>query len=236
MLSHAGETFKVELKRVASAQRFTLRVRNATRDVVLTMPARGSVHTARDFAERHAAWIGARLKRLPQPVPFAPGSIIPLRGINHVIVHRPDMRGTVWVEPYMGRDACAMLALCVAGEAPHVARRVSDYLKKQAKLDIEAAVTQHTKTIGRPARSITLRDTTSRWGSCTAAGALNFSWRIILAPAYVLDYLAAHEVAHLIHMNHGKRFWALTHKLAPQTERAEAWLKAHGASLHRYGG
>ena len=80
-----------------------------------------------------------------------------------------------------------------------------------------------------------MRDTTSRWGSCSATGALNFSWRLIMTPEHVLDYLAAHEVAHLVHMNHSDDFWAVTRKLAPQTERAEAWLHAHGASLHRFG-
>ena len=85
------------------------------------------------------------------------------------------------------------------------------------------------------AESVTLRDTTSRWGSCTAQGALNFSWRLIMAPPFVLDYLAAHEVAHLVHHDHSARFWTLTRRLAPETDRAEAWLRAQGASLHRYG-
>jgi predicted metal-dependent hydrolase len=86
-----------------------------------------------------------------------------------------------------------------------------------------------------PNRAVGLRDTTSRWGSCSSQGSLNFSWRLILAPAYVLDYLAAHEVAHLVHMNHSARFWKLTRKLCAETDRAEAWLKAHGKDLHRYG-
>jgi predicted metal-dependent hydrolase len=80
-----------------------------------------------------------------------------------------------------------------------------------------------------------LRDTTSRWGSCSSTGALNFSWRLILAPCFVLDYLAAHEVAHFVHMNHSPAFWKVTRRLFPETDRAEEWLKAHGAGLHRFG-
>ena len=116
-VSHAGDKFRVALKRVTGARRFTLRVRSATRDVVLTMPTRSSLGSAREFVERHAAWIGARLNRLPRPVPFEPGAIIPLRGVNHVIAHAPDSRGNVWVEA-AGAPAGAP-ALCVACEGPH---------------------------------------------------------------------------------------------------------------------
>jgi predicted metal-dependent hydrolase len=228
-VAHAGETYRVAVKRTAKARRFTLRVRAANRDVVLTIPARGSAAAAREFAERHAAWIGARLLRLPRRVPLEPRETVPLRGVDHVISHRPGVRGTVWIE---ASDPHAML--CVAGAAEHVGRRVLDFLKREAKRDLEAAVQRHTATIRVAARKVTLRDTTSRWGSCSASGSLNFSWRLVLAPPFVLDYLAAHEVAHLVHMDHSARFWALTQKLAPQTERAEAWLKAHGAGLHRY--
>ena len=234
-VAHAGEDYRVALKRVGGARRFTLRVRSATRDVVLTMPVRGSLASAREFVERHAAWIGARLNRLPRPVPFEPGSIIPLRGVNHVILRARDSRGNVWTESGVSLNVEAEDALLVACEAPHVSRRVADFLRREARKDLEAAVKRHTAAIGVAARRVTVRDTVSRWGSCSATGALNFSWRLILAPAFVLDYLAAHEVAHLVHLNHSPKFWALAEKLAPQTERAEAWLKAHGASLHRFG-
>lgn len=230
-IAHDGAVVRVALKRVPTARRYTLRVRAATRDVVLTMPKRGTLAAARDFAQRHAAWIGARLRRLPQPVPFAPGQLIPLRGVDHRIVHRPAARGTTWTES----EADGAALLCVAGGAGHVARRVADFMKREARRDLETAVARHVAAIGARARKITLRDTTSRWGSCTADGSLSFSWRLIMAPPHVLDYLAAHEAAHLIHLDHSPRFWALTRRLAPDTDRAEAWLKAHGASLHRYG-
>ena len=230
-VAHCGAVHRVEVKRVASARRFTLRVRAATRDAVLTMPTRGSIKAAREFAERHAAWIGARLDRLPKPIYFEPLSFAPLRGVEHQIAHYPGARGVVWTAE--GEEGPI---LCVAGGLAHVARRVVDYFKREARRDLEGAVARHAATLGLTKKRITLRDPTSRWGSCSATGALSFSWRLILAPPFVLDYLAAHEVAHLVHMDHSPAFWRVTRRLFPETDRAEAWLKAHGAELHRFGG
>lgn len=230
-VAHCGDVHRIEVKRVECARRFTLRVRAASRDVVLTMPARGSMKAAREFAERHAAWIGARLDRLPRPIFFEPQSSAPVRGVDHLIVHRPGARGVVWTA-----DGESGPILCVAGELAHVARRVADYFKREARRDLEAAVARHAATLGLGKTRITLRDTTSRWGSCSSTGALNFSWRLIMAPPFVLDYLAAHEVAHLVHMDHSPAYWRVTRRLFPETDRAEAWLKAHGAELHSFGG
>jgi predicted metal-dependent hydrolase len=231
---HAGETHRVQIKRVATARRFTLRVRAATRDAVLTMPPRGSLVRAKTFVERHAAWIGARLERLPVPTPFGAGAAIPLRGVVHEIVHRPHQRGTVWLEA--GDDEQGTPPkLCVSGAEPFVARRVQDFIIRQARGDLEEAVKRHTTALGVKAQRMTLRDTTTRWGSCSSSGALSFSWRLVMAPPHVLDYLAAHEVAHLRHMNHSDAFWAVTRQLIPDYSRAEAWLKANGAGLMRFG-
>jgi len=233
-LTHAGETIIVSLRRAPQARRFTLRVRFAARDAVLTMPLRASLREARAFAERHAAWIAARLQRLPQTIPFAHGSVTPLRGVDHLITHLPGARGVVWAQPRALQDGPAM-ALFVAGGVDHVHRRVTDFLKREAKGDLEEAVARHAKTIGATYVGVTLRDPVSRWGSCSSTGSLNFSWRLIMAPPYVLDYLAAHEVAHLEHLDHSPRFWALTNRLTPHVAQAEAWLSAHGAHLHKYG-
>ena len=229
-VAHGGEVYCVALKRLSTSRRFTLRVRAATRDVLLTMPSRSSLRSAREFAERHAAWIGARLARLPRPIAFEPSAATPLRGVNHTIVHRPGERGVVWTE-----TGARGPLICVAGERPHVARRVADFLKREARKDIEAAVARHAKRLGVAPRRVTLRDTASRWGSCSSTGGLNFSWRLILAPPDILDYLAAHEVAHILHLNHSPAFWKLTRRLFPETERAEAWLRIHGPALHRFG-
>ncbi|MEJ0094933.1 MAG: SprT family zinc-dependent metalloprotease [Methylocella sp.] len=233
-VSHAGETYCIHLRRTAAARRFTLRVRTAARDVVLTIPARGSLSEAKSFAARHAAWIGAKLRRVPEAMRFEPGESVPLRGVPHRIAHRPGLRGIVSVEMPLRAEGAEPL-LWVSGDPAFAHRRVQDFLMREAKRDIEAAVARHAARLGVKIRKITLRDTTSRWGSCSASGALNFSWRLIMAPHFVLDYLAAHEVSHLEHMNHSDAFWSVVGRLSPDVADAEAWLKAHGSGLLRFG-
>jgi hypothetical protein len=110
-----------------------------------------------------------------------------------------------------------------------------DWMKRQANLDLNARVAVHADRLDLTPARIVVRDQTTRWGSCSTSGALSFSWRLVLAPPFVLDYLAAHEVAHLGHMNHGPRFWNLVERTMPRHEEARTWLRKHGASLHRYG-
>ncbi|GLK54946.1 putative metal-dependent hydrolase [Methylopila capsulata] len=222
----------IAIRRNAQARRMTLRVRSAARDVTLTLPARTSLAAARDFVERHVGWIEQRLARLPEHVPFAHGEIIPLRGEPHRIVLKESVRGLVRVEPGLRGDTPI---LAVYGLAPHAARRLGDFLKREARDDLTEAVRRHAAALGVMVGRMTIKDTKSRWGSCSVAGDLAFSWRLILAPPYVLDYLAAHEVAHRKEMNHGPRYWAHVARIVPDYDRAEAWLKAHGATLHRYG-
>jgi len=137
----------------------------------------------------------------------------------------------VWAEA--GEDGAHML--CVAGDRAHLARRVGDYLKRAAKHDLQASCRRYAADLGVTVKRVSVRDQTSRWGSCSSTGVLSFSWRLILAPPFVLDYLAAHEVAHLIEMNHSRRFWRLLLRACPATHRAKVWLNVHGADLHRYG-
>jgi predicted metal-dependent hydrolase len=235
-VSHAGETYRVKLKRSAAARRFILRFRDATQDLVLTIPARAKLIDAKGFAETQAPWIGSRLRRSPQTLHLEPGALLPLRGVPHRIDHRPAERGVVWiqsVEDSFGSSAEPLL--CVNSEACFVARRIHDFLVRQARRDLEAAVARHAAHLGVRVRKITLRDTTSRWGSCTSSGELNFSWRLIMAPPFVLDYLAAHEVAHLRHMNHSPAFWKTLGSLSKEVAAAESWLRTHGMGLHRIG-
>ncbi|MFG1462727.1 SprT family zinc-dependent metalloprotease [Xanthobacter sp. DSM 24535] len=227
-----GETVRVCVRRHPTARRLTLRVRTASRDVTLTAPPHVPLATANAFVQRHLDWVRARLVRLPQRVPFVPGEIIPVRGIPHRIVHRDTLRGTCSVE--IDPDDGSHL-LCVAGDLPHLARRVSDYLKRLARLELTAAVRRHAAALQVDVGAITLRDTASRWGSCAASGDLSFSWRLIFAPPHVLDYLAAHEVAHRLEMNHGPRYWRAVERIFPERRLAEAWLRAHGSGLHCYG-
>jgi predicted metal-dependent hydrolase len=225
-----GAIYPVELRRHARATRYTLRVQATNRAIMLTMPMRGSVREAKAFAERNGGWIAARLKRLPQAIPFADGLELPLRGVPHRIAHRSGARGTVWTET--GSD---MPLLIVAGDRAHLARRVRDFLKREAKRDLDAASRRYAAQLGVAIKRISIRDQSSRWGSCTAAGVLSYSWRLILSPPHVLEYLAAHEVAHLVEMNHSRRFWRVVERICPDWERAKAWLNTQGTALHRYG-
>jgi len=225
------EVYLVRVRRHRQARRYTLRIHSVTREVVLTMPPRGSLKQASAFAQKHGAWIAARLERLPKAAPFADGAVVPLRGLDTRIVHRRGVRGTVWLET--GRDGERLL--CVAGAEPHIPRRVRDYLKREAKADLDTASQCAADALGVTIKRVSIRDQSSRWGSCSTTGVLSYSWRLILAPAFVLDYLAAHEVAHLIEMNHSRRFWKLVERICPHMVRAKNWLDAHGTELHRYG-
>jgi predicted metal-dependent hydrolase len=185
--------------------------------------ARGEVDR---FLFRHQGWLEQRLAKTPDRPQVRPGIKIPLRGVAHLIVHEPTARGTVTV----GNDERGPL-LIVAGDRRHLPRRIADFLKREAKAEIEALVARHTAAIGKRAKAIRFKDTSSRWGSCTSEGSLSFSWRIMMAPAPVINYLVAHEVAHLKEMNHGPKFWKLCSELCPDTKRCKDWLKRNGGAL-----
>jgi predicted metal-dependent hydrolase len=231
VVRHGSQVFAIRLRRHRRARRYTLRIHPTDREAILTMPPRGTLKDAREFAEVHGAWIAARLGRLPKAAPFQPGTIVPLRGVPHRIVHRSGERGTVWTET---RDSGEKI-ICVAGDVEFTDRRVHDFLKREARRDLQKSALEHAATLGVRVKRISIRDQSSRWGSCTSAGSLSFSWRLILAPPFVLDYLAAHEVAHLVEMNHSARFWRVVGRVCPSMERAKKWLDASGNDLHRYG-
>src|SRR6188474_1197100 len=253
-----GETIEVKVKglelplllrRSMRARRFSLQVSEARRGAILTMPVYSSFAEADEFLSRHLDWLKERVAGLSEPVPFTHGAIVPLRGFAHVLRFAGSVRKrcVVWLEE--AEDAKAAPAwpegarvsvrrlprLYVAGEDGHAPRRLLDWLKRQAHLDLKTRVAVHAKRLDLMPKRIFVRDQTTRWGSCSTSGALSFSWRLVLAPPFVLDYLAAHEVAHLGHMNHGARFWNLVKRTMPRHEEARTWLRKHGASLHRYG-
>ena len=228
---HDKNIYLVRVRRHRQARRYTLRIQAATREVVLTMPPRGCLREAKEFAQKHGGWIASRLHHLPKAEPFEHGVMVPLRGQPHRLVHRKGARGTVWVE--VGEDG--ERKLCVAGDGPHVDRRVGDFLRREARSDLEQASRVFAERLGVPVKHVSIRDPSSRWGSCSTTGVLSYSWRLILAPSFVLDYLAAHEVAHLVEMNHSIRFWRVVDRLCPNVRRAKAWLDMHGTELHRYG-
>ena len=230
-ISFAGVERSVVVRRNVKAQRYILRVRPATHEVVLTMPVRGNMAAAKAFLRRYEGWIETRLKSLPERVAFTDGAIVPLRGELHRIVHQTGRRGLTRIE----RDEAGYPVIAVTGDAEHCPRRVRDFLKRSAKADLEAATRLYAEQLDVSVKRIAIKDTTSRWGSCSSQGAIAYSWRIIMAPPFVLDYLAAHEVAHRREMNHSPRFWAIVRKVCEQTDAAEAWLKKNGSGLHRFG-
>ncbi len=230
-IAFRSDIYPVRLRRNARARRISLRVSQASGEVVLTLPEDASLDKALAFARAHGGWIASRVARLPDRVPLAHGAQVPLRDAAHRIVHWSRVRGPTRAT----QDAAGEAIIAVSGEGEFVAKRVREFLQREARADLSKAVARYTAALGRPARRISLRDTRSRWGSCTARGDLSFSWRLILAPPMVLDYLAAHEVAHLAEMNHSSRYWAILRDVCAHTDQAEAWLKRHGSGLHRYG-
>jgi predicted metal-dependent hydrolase len=148
-----------------------------------------------------------------------------------VIRSTPEERGGVWIDTESEKPV-----LRVSGFREHIPRRVEDWLKKQARAQITRRISALSETLGVSPSRITVRDAASRWGSCSTTGAISVSWRLVMAPGFVLNYVCAHEVAHLREMNHGRRFWRLVdHLVGPdEATEAQAWLRENGAELHRY--
>ena len=226
------EAFPVRVRRHRQARRYTLRIHAATREVILTMPPRGSLREAKEFAQKHGGWIAARLDRLPQAVPFADGTIAAVARRARIA----SCTGRACAARSGSRPG-ATASRCFASRAR---RRMSgagstiSCAARRCAISMRRAAAPPTSSASSVKR-ISVRDQSSRWGSCSTTGVLSYSWRLILAPPFVLDYLAVHEVAHLIEMNHSARFWRLVKRVCADSERAKAWLDAHGTDLHRYG-
>ncbi len=222
----------VEVRRHPSARRMTLRVSRTKRAVIVTVPMQCDQLDADTFLNRHLDWVRERLGTLPEAVPFVDGGIIPLRGA----LHRIQLSGVSAARGVVTRfDTPEGPLLRVDGGLDHASRRLRDWLFAQARCDLDQRVLFHADQLGLRAQRITVRDQTSRWGSCSTTGVLSFSWRLVLAPPLVLDYVAAHEVAHLAEMNHGPKFWALVRTTMPRMDEAQRWLHRYGMDLHRYG-
>ncbi len=225
-----GREIPVRISPHPRARRISMRLARDADAVRITVPSGIPEKRGLAFALSRRDWILGQLERRPPAVPFTPGARIPLRGETHLIAHVPQRRGTVWRE-----DGDGTPRICVAGAPEHLPRRLTDWLKRQARNDLLQACTVYSRKMNLPFRRISVRDQKSRWGSCSMRGNLNFSWRLIFAPSFVLDYLAAHEVAHLAEMNHSARFWKLVRHHCPHVDAAEDWLRNHGRTLHRWG-
>jgi len=208
------------------ATRMTLRIEPGGKALKLTVPLGLRPREIDSFIERQQGWLMTKLARYPIDCRLAEGGTIELRGVRHSIRRTGNLRGLT--ETRMVGETPVLL---VAGLPEHLPRRVADFLKKEAKRDLEEAVRRHSARIGIRPVAVRFKDTKSRWGSCTSDRVLSFSWRIVMAPPAVIDYLAAHEVAHLKEMNHGAAFWRLCGELCPDMDDAKSWLKRHGNRL-----
>lgn len=260
-LQLVGVNCPVELRRSRRARRFSLKVSHTERAAILTLPEEVKIEEAGNFLSRHVDWLKKQIDRLPKPVPFVDGAVVPLRGISHRLSFVGALRyqGVVWLEEadavaieaewsdaapcqnalqgkaLNGHDTRVLPRICVSGGEKHGPRRLADWLRAQAKIDLTRRTLHHAANLDCNPKRISVRDQSTRWGSCSSTGTISYSWRLIFAPEYVLDYVAAHEVAHLREMNHGPRFWRLVRETMPDMHRARAWLKQNGAELHRFG-
>jgi predicted metal-dependent hydrolase len=219
-------TAQIHWRRSQRARRVSLRIDPRDGAVVVTLPPRAGRPAGLALLRTHADWVTDRLAALPTAIAFTNDALIPLDGIDHRIEHRPSTRSGV------RRVGTTIL---VSGEAEFLRRRVLDYLRAEARQRFTGLVAAKTKRGGIAARRVTIKDTTSRWGSCAPDGTLAFCWRLVMAPPFVQDYVTAHEVAHLRHMNHGPRFWAHVEDLTVHSEAAIAWLRTDCSRLMRIG-
>lgn len=226
MMTLGSGTTRVQFRRSARARRISLRVDPAGGGVLVTLPMRASRHQGLALVQRHADWVADRIAALPRAIPFADGADVPLHGTPHRIRHSPQARGAAWI---------ADGELHVTGAAEFLPRRVRDFLRAEARRSLGALVAAKSAALGITPKRVTIKDTSSRWGSCAPDRSLAFSWRLVMAPPDVQDYVAAHEVAHMRHMNHGPDFWALVDTLTPHRTAGLAWLHANGQALFRVG-
>jgi predicted metal-dependent hydrolase len=209
------------------ARRIGLHIDEARRGVILVLPRHLPLDRGLRFIEGQRGWIMARLADLPERVPFVEGAVVPVLGVPHRI-HRE-------FDPTAPPVAIADGEIRVRGDPQHLPRRVRDHLVATAQGEVARRARALAARIGRKVTRVAVRDPVSRWGSCSVKGSLSFSWRLILAPEAVLDYVVAHEVAHLAEMNHGPRFWRLVESLAPDRSAPRAWLRRHRSRLLAYG-
>lgn len=213
---------EVTLRRSARARRLSLRISRLDGRATLTLPTRVPEREGLAFVQSREDWLRKHLADVAPEAPVQIGGTVPFRGVDLALV-AGDVRRAKRVDD----------RLILPDDPSQTGARVAAFLKLQARDALADASDRYAAALGRPYGKISLRDTRSRWGSCSSAGDLMYSWRLIMAPPQVLDYVAAHEVAHLQHMDHSHRFWAAVERLFPDHKSCRAWLRTHGNALHR---
>lgn len=220
-----GDTV-VEWRRSSRARRISLRIDPSEGIVIVVLPLRAARRAGMALLMGNVDWVTRRLAALPAVLAFADGVELPIEGQLYRIRHVPGGRIGARLSDH---------DLEVSGEPAFLPRRVRDFLRSEARRRLSARVLATSAHANLAARRVTVKDTSSRWGSCSADRSLSFSWRLLMAPGFVQDYVVAHEVAHLRHMNHGPAFWRLVAELTPHQQQARDWLHHHGPSLLRIG-
>lgn len=208
------------------ARRISLRVDAAASTIVLVRPRRAGAETVIRFVSTQRQWIARQIAALPTGPRLDDGSVVSILGADLVLRHRASARGGV------RRDSGELI---VSGAREHLARRLRDWLKSEAKRELGHMARELASRLGRPLKRLVIRDPKTRWGSCGPDGAISLSWRLMLAPHHVARYVVAHEIAHLQHMNHSAAFWRTVDSLVPDRAAARAWLRANGPALHQFG-
>ncbi|MEM9332485.1 MAG: SprT family zinc-dependent metalloprotease [Pseudomonadota bacterium] len=209
------------------AKRLTLRIVPGGDALKVTTPCFVGDDEIEAFVERNANWAAVRLSRLPEKTKLGVNAIVPYKGEEYRIIASGKLRGLVCVNDFGNEKTIE-----VPGSEDMVGRKILSWFKGEARKELDLCVNRHASKIAVRPKQIRITDTTSRWGSCSSTRTLSFSWRVIMAPPEVLNYLAAHEVAHLVEMNHSERFWALTRDLCPDADKQKSWLRSNGAKLH----
>jgi len=217
--------FNLEVKTSLKAKRISLKIDAKKKLPVVTLPKFCTANYAIDFIERHLDWIDESLNKIPEKVIFNHGDQISIMGQIYEVNHCPDARAGVWLED--GK-------VNISGGAEFLNSRLKNFIKKVAKNELSKLARQKAKDINCYVNNIVVKDTKTRWGSCSTKSNINFSWRIVLAPSIVIDYLISHEVCHLIHHNHSKEFWAELDNLAIDMKTGKEWLKESGNGLFSY--
>ena len=229
LLRIRGKRVVVTLKTNPRARRYIVKVNPSTGEVSVVAPDSRSLDRALEFARRERDWIALRLAGIPRRVPLKFGKHILYRGRRHEVRYGGRNRKAVWTARKRKQRF-----LCVSHRGERGEAALRNWLKREARKQIRKRVAVYADQLHVRPKRITIRDTTSRWGSCSSTRHLSFSWRLILAPPRVFSYVVAHEVAHLRALSHSKRFWAIVEELVGNSENSQAWLNRNGPLLHRY--
>ena len=221
-----GKTAKISIRRSNRARRLKIRILPETGQAELVLPRFIEEQKGISFLRQKTTWVAKHLRKFSEPIPFRDGAMVPLFDKPLKIIHVSEKGADVHREDEN---------LLVRAPKNVLGRAITTWYKREAGCEITMLAKKKSALLDKTYSRLTIRDTKSRWGSCSASGALNFSWRLIMAPEYVLDYMVSHEVTHLAEMNHSKKFWQIVRTLSSTVDEGKSWLRQNGHNLHRYG-